>query len=408
MGGRLSLSNLSYSGKHPIILPPCHATKLLTRQAHARCLHGGINLTLGTLRNKVWVIQARKQVKSVITNCVTCARHLAKVPSQLMGSLPSARLTRPSRAFAECGVDYAGPFKLRLAGGRGYRSQSAYIAVFVCMAIRAIHLEVVCAYSTPAFISAFQRFSARRGLPTRVYSDCGTNFVGADRELRTAFRAAMKSDELRVRMAEDGVDWRFIPPAAPHFGGLWEAGVRSVKRHLGRMLGAHTPTYEELVTLLCRIEACLNSRPLAPLTDCTDSLDALTPAHFLIGGPLLSAPAPLSTDFCVTLASRWKMYQQLLERFWTEWSREYITSCQHRSKWQQASPSLVQGQLVLLRNDQLPPAKWDLARVVECHPGRDGLVRVVTIRTAKTILKRPITKLALLPASLDTATESAV
>lgn len=174
-----------------------------------------------------------------------------------------------------------------------------------------------------------------------------------------------------------------------------------MKHHLKRELGTHTPTYEELATLLCQIEACLNSRPLAPLTEDIESLDVLTPAHFLIGGPLIPAPSPLSADFTVGRVTRWKAYQQLLERFWTSWSRDYVTSCQHRSKWATASTSLTVGQIVLLRNDNLPPAYWELARITECHPGHDGLVRVVTLRTAKSTYKRPISKLALLPIEIE-------
>ncbi|XP_018313349.1 uncharacterized protein [Mycetomoellerius zeteki] len=318
-----------------------------------------------------------------------------------MGSLPSARVNRPSRAFIECGVDYAGPVRIRSAGGRGHRAHLAYIAVFICMASRGVHLEVVTDYSTQAFLAAFQRFYSRRGLPKVMHSDCGTNFEGADGELRRAYRDAIQSNELRVRVAEQGVEWQFIPPAAPHFGGLWEAGVRSMKRHLKRVLDPHTPTYEELATLLCRVEACLNSRPFSPLTEDIESLDVITPAHLLIGGPLNSAPAPLSVDYSINYHKRWQLYQHLLERFWISWSRDYVTSCQHRSKWASRTPSVKVGQIALLRNDKLPPAKWDLARVVACHPGHDGLIRVVTVRTATSTYKWPISKLALLPIDIE-------
>jgi len=97
-----------------------------------------------------------------------------------------------------------------------------------------------------------------------MHSDRGTNFQGADKEMRAAYQAAITDKEVRARVAEDRIEWKFIPPAAPHFGGLWEAGVKVMKHHLKRVLGKSTPTYEELATLLCRIEASMNSRPLAP------------------------------------------------------------------------------------------------------------------------------------------------
>ncbi|XP_018400699.1 PREDICTED: uncharacterized protein LOC108778100, partial [Cyphomyrmex costatus] len=166
----------------PIILRSCPIIRLLVLDAHQRCLHGGISLTLATLRCMVWLIQARKVVKSVVYNCLTCARIRAELPTQLMGSLPPARITRPHRPFTICGVDYAGPIAVRMAGGRGIRSQRSYIALFICIATKANHLEVVTTLSTDAFFAAFVRFSSCRGLPSQVYSDNGTNFQGADKK----------------------------------------------------------------------------------------------------------------------------------------------------------------------------------------------------------------------------------
>lgn len=125
-----------------------------------------------------------------------------------------------------------------------------------------------------------------------IYSDNGTTFTGADRELALAYRGAVNDPDFLNRIATDHVSWHFIPPSAPHFGGLWEAGVRSVKHHLHRVLDKHTLTFEELSTLLCKIEACLNSRPLAPLNDTFDDYKSLTPGHFLIGSALTVSPEP--------------------------------------------------------------------------------------------------------------------
>ncbi|XP_018360617.1 PREDICTED: uncharacterized protein LOC108759610 [Trachymyrmex cornetzi] len=369
IGSRVIPSNVQDTTGCPIILRSCPVIRLLVLDAHQRCLHGGISLTLATLRCMIWLVQARKIVKSVVYNCLTCARIRAELPTQLMGSLPPARITRPTRPFAICGVDYAGPVAVRMAGGRGIRSQ-------------------------------------RSGLPSQVYSDNGTNFQGADREVSTAFRLATHSHELRRRLAEDRVEWHFIPPAAPHFGGLWETGVKSVKHHLTRVLGDRTPTYEELNALLCRIEACLNSRPLPPLLDDPESLETLTPDHFLIGGPVSALPLPPVIDVASNRLSRWQLVQQMLEQFWAQWSRDYILSCQHRSRWLTPQTNVKVGQIVLLRQLNLPPTKWELARITHCHPSRDQLVRVVTVKTKTGDYKRPITKLALLPVDLESQNDS--
>lgn len=318
-----------------------------------------------------------------------------------MGDLPLPRVTPPSHSFAHCGLDYAGPVKVRASAGRGITSRKAYIALFVCLSTRAIHLELVGDYTTAAFRNAFSRFCARRGLPTSVYSDNGTTFVGADRELFEAHRAALRDSSFQNATASDNVSWHFIPPTAPHFGGLWEAGVRSVKHHLRRVLGEHTLTFEEFTTLLCRIEACLNSRPLAPLSDAFDTYDPLTPGHFLVGSALTTAPEPSVLHLNENRLSRWQLVQRITERFWKRWQVEYVNTLQQRTRWRQIRPSLEQGQLVLLRNSTLPPCKWELGRIVKLHPGADGLTRVVTVRTANSEFKRPIVKLCALPVKSD-------
>lgn len=156
-----------------------------------------------------------------------------------------------------------------------------------------MHLEVVSDYSSDAFLAALRRFVSRRGLCHTIYSDCGTNFVGADNQLRALFSASGAGGRrIADGLASLGIQWRFNPPAAPHFGGLWEAAVKSMKHHLRRVLGESTLTYEEMATLLTQVEACLNSRPLQALTDDPEDTAALTPGHFLIGSAINAVPEP--------------------------------------------------------------------------------------------------------------------
>lgn len=155
----------------------------------------------------------------------------------------------------------------------------------------------------------------------------------------------------------DGTEWHFSRPAAPHFEGIWEAGVKSVKHHFRRMMGALTPTSEQLRTLLCRIESCLSFRPIAPLFDSPESFDALTPGHFLIGTSLKAVPAPSLPDINDNRLSRWQLMQELYEKFWHSWSHDYLHTLQQRQKWSKRNANVIVGDLVLLRNSQLPPAK---------------------------------------------------
>lgn len=169
-----------------------------------------------------------------------------------MADLPSTRV-RPNRPFANSGVDYAGPFLIKTGPGRGYRTRKAYVAVFICLSTRAIHLELVSDYTTGAFLAAYRRFISRRGMCSLLVSDQGTNFVGADRELRRLFIAA-KFDwkNLAGTLSLDGLTWKFNLSAAPHFGGIWEAAVKSMKHHLRRVVGDTPLTFEEKKSLANR------------------------------------------------------------------------------------------------------------------------------------------------------------
>ncbi|XP_070519420.1 uncharacterized protein [Cardiocondyla obscurior] len=318
VGGRLANSNLEYEARHPVVLLRHTVTIRIIEDAHRRCIHGGVKLTLSTLRQEYWVLSARAQVKTVVHNCIRCAKIRAKLTCQIMANLPAMRVTRPKKVFKNCGVDYAGPLQVRMAGGRGQKSHACYIVIFVCCAVKAVHLEISTNYSTEAFIAALQRFISRRGMPAKLISDCGTNFRGAEQDLRRSADAICKEKSVQEFITNKRITWQFNPPAAPHFGGLWEAGVKSVKGHLKRIMGDKTPTLEELSTLLCKIEAALNSRLLGPLTDNIDDLRVLTPGHFLTGDALTAIPQSSLLEVPKNRLSRWQDIQQCMERFWVQ------------------------------------------------------------------------------------------
>ncbi|XP_071582337.1 uncharacterized protein [Temnothorax nylanderi] len=226
--------------------------------------------------------------------------------------------------------------------------------------------------------------------------------VGAQRELAVAWRAATSDPNVINKLAAQGVKWHFIPPSAPHFGGLWEASVRRVKYHLKRVIGAHTLTFEEMSTLLCKVEACLNSRPIAPMSDNYDDCSALTPGHWLIGSTLTSFPEPSLLNEKETRLTRWQLLSQMRDSFWKTWSHDYLHTLQQRPKWRDIQDLARVGRLVLLRNPMAPPCNWELGRIIECHPGDDGLTRVVTVKTARSTYKRVLAKICFLPVDLTT------
>lgn len=193
VGGRIQKSQTDYDNQHPIILPATsHLSKLIIQDAHHRTLHGGPQVMLNYLRTKYWFLRAKDLTKKTYRECVTCIRYSKQNTKQLMGQLPEVRV-KPNRAFKSAGVDYAGPINIRFSPGRGAKSYKGYICLFVCMITRAIHLEAVTDMTAKGFIAAFRRFTSRRGLCSDIYSDNGTNFVGADKQLRDMFNSAKSS-----------------------------------------------------------------------------------------------------------------------------------------------------------------------------------------------------------------------
>jgi len=247
--------------------------------------------------------------------------------------------------------------------------------------------------ATEAFLAALRRFITRRGKPRTIYADNGTNFQGASNELHEIYNMLHSSSQMaRVQyfLTNEGCEWKFIPPHAPHFG-LWEAAVKSMKYHLRRTLSSHIATYEELYTLLAEIEACLNSRPLCALSDDPFNPTCLSPRHLLICEPLTQLPAADYTNVKCNRLSRWQTYQQL-QKFWQRWSSGYLQNLQQRKRWQKTSPNLQIGDLVLLRKD-MTPLQWPTGVITGTHAGKDGIVRVVTLCTPKGIFKPPTTKI---------------
>jgi hypothetical protein len=298
-------------------------------------------------------------------------------------------------------MDYAGPVNIKYGHVRKPVIVKAYICIFVSLSVKAVHIELVSDLTSEAFIAALRRFIARRGYPTLLWSDNGTNFIGADRQLKELFHF-IKSRSTEKTISEfcssKNIEWRFIPERSPHFGGLWEAAVKSMKFHLRRVISSEVKlTFEEMTTVLCQIEACLNSRPLCPLpTSNGDSLEVLTPGHFLIGRPLMALPDKESSEIPSSTLRRWHLCQNLIRHFWKRWSEEYIVELNKYTKWFHKSKNVEVGDIVLLRDVTLFPTRWPLARVIDVHPGRDNLVHVVTLKTEKGEYKRPIMKIAML------------
>ncbi|XP_031781116.1 uncharacterized protein LOC103318084 [Nasonia vitripennis] len=389
--------------------PGSHLARLVIGWAHHQALHGGYQLTYAHAIRRAWIVGGKTRVKAQVHACIVCARSVNRPMTQIMASLPAARVT-PSRPFSRCGVNYAGPFSILRSKGRGMVSTKGYVATFICFTTKAVHLELAGDLTTKSFLEALTRFIARRGRPSEIWSDNGTIFRGADAELRRLLRDAEMNWQLVAgALVDDGITWRFIPPSAPHFGGLWEAGVKSTKTHLQRVAGPKKLTYEEFSTLLAEVEMVLNCRPISPFSGDVDDLDVLTPGHFLFGGPLNTIPRPNIDEADLPRLSHWKLVRGLRDSFWARWSREYLNTLQQRTKWTRARANLSVGDLVVIIDASLlrSNGKWPLARVIDVHPGQDGRVRAAAVKTADSQYTRPIDKLIRLPIILSSRAPAA-
>ncbi|XP_058810926.1 uncharacterized protein LOC131675800 [Topomyia yanbarensis] len=401
VGGRLRHADVPYDYKHQALLPEKHPlTVTLIRYLHQSNLHIGQRGLLAIVRQRYWPLRVKNTIRKVIHQCISCYRLKPIKPTQLMGDLPDYRV-QPSFPFTRTGLDCTGPFRIRSNHKlRNAQTMKGYVCVFVCMATRALHLEAVSDLTSEAFLGALQRFISRRGLVENLYSDNATNFEGANNELQRLTR--LFNDEqhklgLDAFCTQRSIKWSFIPPRSPHFGGIWEAGVKSVKFHLKRILAEHNLSYEQLSTVLAQIEAILNSRPLTPISDDPNDVRAITPAHFLIGREFQAISEPSYKKIPPGRLSKWQLLQDLKQKFWNLWMNDYLHELQQRRKDFKVTTFRV-GALVLIVDDNVPPLQWMLARITELIPGKDGHVRVVGLLLPNgTTTTRAVKKICLLP-----------
>ncbi|XP_060665324.1 uncharacterized protein LOC132797577 [Drosophila nasuta] len=339
--------------------------------------------------------------KSTINSCKVCVIYKKRLQTQMMGDLPKERASY-SRPFIHTGVDFGGPFEIKNYTGRACLITKGYVCDFVCFSTKAIHLEATSDLTTEKFLAAFFCFIARRGCPHQMYSDNGKTFVGADKVISNDFLEATR-ECIIAQHTHKSLSWHFIPPGAPHMGGLWKAGVKSFKALFYKATSTAKYTFEELSTLLAKIEACLNSRPISPTSEDSSDLLALTPGHFLIGGPLISVLEPPINQPTTSILNRWQRLKALHQEFCFRWKDEYLKELHKRTKWQSPTRNLRIGDMLVIKEDNLPSNEWRLGRGLTTCPGTDTKVRVVDVLTARGTIRRPVAKLILLP--MDSKTD---
>jgi len=393
VGGRLGIARIAEGRRHPCIVPyDDQLATLIARYFHGRA-HLGIEWTLSLMRERFWIIKGRSMLKRIQRDCIICKKLFAYPECQLMSDLPKERVEAGKPAFSAVGVDCFGPVYSKVG-----RSQvKRYGCLFTCFSTRAIHIEMLYGLDADSFLNGLRRFVTRRGQPEVIWSDNGTNFVGGLSEIASSSRE-LNWERIRKHCADNYIEWNFIPPSAPHMGGLWERMIRTVKKVLKSILGS-TPLRDDVIeTLFCEVECIVNGRPITSVSDDPFDLAPLTPNHLLL---LRHGPPPLPGQFDGSdqYRKRWRHVQFLSDQFWKRWQKEYLPLLQRRGKWSQVNPNVTVGDVVLIVDEKTTRGLWPLGLVVDATPSRDGLVRKVTVRTKSSELLRPVTKVVKLDSS---------
>ena len=300
-----------------------------------------------------------------------------------MAPLPQIRLQMTTKPFANCAVDFGGP--CLSMQGRGRPRAKRYLCLFMCLQTHCCHLEMATSLETDAFLNAFMRMTARKGWPTKMLSDNGTNFVGAEKEIRELV-SHLDHDQLQRMTSSRGVTWHWNPPQGPHLKGVFESMIKSAKRAIYAVLKDADINDEELETTFIRVESVMNSRPLTTVSDDPNDEPVLTPNHFLIGrmGGDFVPESVDSTTF--SPCRRWRRVQELTRHVWGRWMKEYLPHIGSHQKWFFPTENLKVGDVVMVIDPNASRRDWKVGRIERMYPGRGQLVRVVDVRVGDKIL----------------------
>jgi hypothetical protein len=228
-----------------------------------------------------------------------------------------------------------------------------------------------------------------------MYSDNGTNYVGANNELTKAIDE-LDHGKIQAELSVKNIIWTFIPPLAPHMGGSWESMVKAVKVALHSTLKDREPHEDTLHTFLLEAENTVNCHPLVYVDSDVDIEEILTPNHFLIGTPNSEQPPGMFDDSDLILRKQWRLAMRLADHFWSRWIKEYLPTLTRRQKWNRPAAPLKIDDVVIIMDDKHPRNLWPMGIVVEVPITPDGQTRWAKVKTKTGTYKRPTTKLCVL------------
>ena len=377
VGSRLeSWSSHTYNDKPPVLLSSkSRLAQLYAQYVHDRC-HLGISATASKVRAKFWVVGLRQLLKSIKFRCTTCKKSDRQLQQQIMGKLPEERLN-PAPAWSYVSMDLFGPYSIRGEANKRTRSRG-YGVIFNCLLTRAVHLDVVCDYSTNSFLMALRRFISLRGCPVKMFSDRGSQLRAADKELKGAV-VGMDESAMMEFSCNNAFEWEFCSPDAPWQNGCSEALIKSVKKALKISIGEQVLTYSEFQTVLLECANLVNERPIGRHPTSPEDGVYLSPNDLLLGRATIRVPhGPFAMS--VSKYQRFRFVQKLTDAFWRRWTENYFPSLIIQQKWHASKRNLKQGDIVIVQDSNLIRGKWRLGRITRADPSlRDGFVRNVEV-----------------------------
>ena len=393
--GRLEeIRSLPYEMRNPIILPNNHLLAyLILQEMHESRRHCGYKRLMSEARQRFWIIGLRGMAKCLTKKCVVCRKQRGKPLEQIMGQTPSLRVATGLPPFHNTAIDMFGPFHIKL---NRKTVKEAQIVIFTCMTTRAIHLEFVTDRSTDTFLMAFRRFACLRGQPSTCWSDCGTNFVGAQsylQEIMQDWDIPRIQSVLSEEFACD-FEWKWNTPHASHQNGVVESLIKSVRQAFNFTCKEPAFTEEQWRTFITEITFQINSRPLYPSSDSIRESPPITPNDILLGQH--STPPQPEYEERVNPRNMIRSTERRVNEFWRCWMKYFAPNLLPSNKWFRTRENVKEGDLVLDLDPKHKRCQWKMAIIVRTYPANDGCVRKVRVKNADGEYDRPIHKLCLI------------
>ena len=379
---------LSPDHQPQVILPYSHIlTYRIMRDCHVLGRHSGRDATLAKFRSKYHTSRAHRIAAAVCKHCTYCKLFKVKLLGQKMGALPVERFS-PSPPFDSSVLDLFGPYLIRGEKNPRVCNIKVWGVMVVDLVSRATHIDLACGYDTSSFLVAFRRFAALRGWPSTIYSDPGTQLVGASTEVKAAWKELSDADDgPSTALSQKGTRWVFGPADSPWYQGAAEALIKSAKKAISTAVNNSKLSFSEMHTAFTEVANLLNERPIGYAPSSDNVINILTPNQLLLGRSTASNPGGYSSS--CSILSRISTVKELVDAFWEAWTQLYAPTLIKQSKWSQEERPLQIGDIVLVADSNVLRGEYRLARVVQVHPSKDGLIRRVTVEY---IIYRTVTK----------------